>query len=330
VITSNVLVIPCFNEEHRLPLELVLSLADVQRVSVLLVNDGSSDGTASLISKLVAQGNGYVHQFDMPKNSGKAEAVRAGMNWAVQRKARRVGFTDADFATPPPEVLRLLDALESQGLGAVLGCRVARLGAHIERRTARHLVSRIFALLASECLRITVYDTQCGAKWFRVNSALEKAIAEPFTAKWAFDVELLGRLLGRWGNGPRLDDDDILEVPIRAWRDVGGSKVSLKGMLSALGDMVKMALWSRRLGAAHTDTLPKVPIEHPHVHPRTSWIPSSRVSVRAAGSIDVAIPEQIQISIPPYTGSIASFMAEDGESATSSNAMSRLKQAQQR
>jgi dolichyl-phosphate beta-glucosyltransferase len=327
VITSNVLVIPCFNEEHRLPRELVLSLAEVQRVSVLLVNDGSSDGTGALISKLVKEGNGYVHQHDMPQNSGKAEAVRAGMVWAVKNGARRVGFTDADFATPPPEVLRLLDALESQGLGAVLGCRVARLGAHIERRPTRHLVSRVFALLASECLRITVYDTQCGAKWFRVNSAFEKAISSPFMAKWAFDVELLGRLLGRWGHGPRLDDDDVLEVPIRAWRDVGGSKVSLRGMISALRDMVTMAWWSRKLGTAHTAQLPKVPIEHPHVHPRTSWVPSARVSVRVGGSIDTAVEEPIQISIPPYTGSIASFTSEDGVPAS---AMAILKQAQSR
>ncbi len=289
MLTRNVLVIPCYNEENRLSRELVYTLVDAQRVSVLFVNDGSQDGTLQYLKECQADGNGYIHIHDMPKNSGKAEAVRAGFLWALEHGASRVGYTDADFATPPGEVLRLLDALEVQDLGAVLGCRVARLGAHIERHPFRHVTSRIFAILASTCMRVVVYDTQCGAKWFRVNRALRNAIATPFQSSWAFDVELLGRLLGRWGEGPRLDDDDVLEIPIRAWRDVGGSKVSMKGMLQALLDMAKMAWKSQRLGAEHTATLELVPIESLRPpHPRESWRPSAHPSV---------IPSEIPASL---------------------------------
>lgn len=286
--TTNLLVIPCYNEEQRLDPQLVYALLDRRNISVLLVDDGSSDGTAALLDRIESESLGFVHVHRMPKNSGKAEAVRAGFNWGLERGARRIGYADADFATPPVELLRLLDALESQRLGAVLGCRVARLGAHIERKASRHLVSRLFASLASACMRVTVYDTQCGAKWFRTNAALEHAVRAPFTAHWAFDVELLGRLLGRWGDGPRLDDDDVLEIPIRAWRDVGGSKVSLIGMARALRDMLRMAIMSQRLGVAHTASLSVVPIEVAGPpHPRTSWRPSQAPRADESGETPV-------------------------------------------
>jgi hypothetical protein len=273
---QNVLVIPCYNEEKRLSAPLVHALADSARMTILLVDDGSTDGTAQLLSSLVEAGDGRILALALPKNGGKAEAVRQGIRWAIDRGAIRIGYTDADFATPPPEVLRLLDALDHQNLGAVLGCRVARIGAHIERHTTRHLMSRLFAAIASKALRVTVYDTQCGAKWFRANAALDAAVSTPFHANWSFDVELLGRLMGRWGSGPRIEDDDLLEIPIRAWRDVDGSKVQFRGMLRALWDLVQMARLSARLGPTHTAALEVVPFQRPVVpDPRNSWLPSS-------------------------------------------------------
>ncbi len=268
---DDLLVIPCYNEENRLPHELALSLLAGGRIEILLVNDGSTDRTREVIDGLVKAGQGRIHALHMAENSGKAEAVRRGLLWGVEQGARCVGYADADFATPPKEILRLLEAMEAQGLGAVLGCRVARLGAQVNRRFSRHLVSRVFASLASAVLGVSVYDTQCGAKWFRVNPALEATIAEKFSSRWAFDVELLGRLLGRWGKGPRLDDDDVLEIPVRAWRDVGGSKVSLSGMLRAMSDMCRMVIVSMRLGRDYPKSLVKVSIGARLAHPRTSW-----------------------------------------------------------
>src|SRR6185436_19621458 len=79
-------------------------------------------------------------------------------------------------------------------------------------------------LASSVILDLRVYDTQCGAKAFRTSRALQSALAEPFHARWAFDVELIGRLLTRG-----LDRRHFIEMPLRRWTDVPDSKLTIWG-----------------------------------------------------------------------------------------------------
>ena len=84
-----------------------------------------------------------------------------------------LGYFDADLATPPGELLRMLDLLERRpDLSFVLASRVALLGRRITRRARRHYLGRVFATFASIFLQIPVYDTQCGAKVFRASPAI--------------------------------------------------------------------------------------------------------------------------------------------------------------
>ncbi|HVI22271.1 MAG TPA: glycosyltransferase [Myxococcales bacterium] len=217
--SATTVVIPCYNEAVRLPKDRVLALAD-SGIHVLLVDDGSTDGTA-LVLRLLAQSRpGRVSILERPGNCGKGEAVRAGFLAALKSGSRIVAYLDADFATPVEEMIRILNELKSGSARAALGSRIAVLGAQIERRAIRHYLGRIFATFASMVLRLPVYDTQCGAKAFRASPALLAALAEPFHARWAFDVELIGRLLAAG-----LTQDDFLEVPLRRWVDVAGSRL---------------------------------------------------------------------------------------------------------
>jgi len=238
------IVIPCFDEAARLPLGEISDLAE--RVDVVLVDDGSTDGTGALLARLARDVEG-ARALALARNHGKAEAVRAGLAAALRDGARVVGYADADFATSAEELLRLLDVLLARAdVDAVLGSRVARLGADIERRPARHLGGRVFATLASWTLGVPVYDTQCGAKWLRRTPALDAALARPFDSRWAFDVELLGRLLGRLGEGPAVPASRMLEVPLDAWRDAGGSKLGLGGQLRGAVEVAALLARARR------------------------------------------------------------------------------------
>jgi glycosyltransferase involved in cell wall biosynthesis len=216
---------------------------------VLFVNDGSTDETGSALAQL-ADASESTSILELSVNSGKAEAVRQGLLVAIARGAPIVGYYDADLATPPDELLRLLSVLEKESeLSAVFGARVARLGSHIERSSTRHYAGRVFASIASVALGVTVYDTQCGAKVFRVTPALTAALAEPFRSSWGFDVLLCHRLLAGTDCVTGLPLESFREVPLDSWRAVEGSKLRLSSATMALVDVVAIGL--ARLRSRH-------------------------------------------------------------------------------
>jgi dolichyl-phosphate beta-glucosyltransferase len=219
--TPVTIVIPCYNERSRFSPTQVRRLIAPVGVRVLLVDDGSTDDTDKMLQSLWKQLPDRVALLRLSTNSGKAEAVRQGMLAAMADGCSAVGYLDADFSTPAEEMIRLVRMLEESGAQAVLAARVGLLGTKIKRRMARHYLGRVFATFASLILNLPVYDTQCGAKVFRASLVLRAALADPFHARWAFDVELIGRLLA---NG--LSEKDFIEVPLQVWADAPGSQLT--------------------------------------------------------------------------------------------------------
>lgn len=246
-VKQTVVVVPCWNEARRLDGEAFLGLAARSRITLCFVDDGSTDETATVLRSLAARGGDQVAVLPLSENRGKAEAVRRGLLAAIDRGADVVGYADADLSTPPAELARLIELMAGPGApDAVLGSRVALLGADIRRKFHRHLLGRVFATGASLLLRLPVYDTQCGAKLFRAGPALRRALDEPFRSRWAFDVELLGRLLVEREREGLDGAAGIVEVPLRAWTDVPGSKLSIGAMAKAAADLAIIAAELRR------------------------------------------------------------------------------------
>jgi glycosyltransferase involved in cell wall biosynthesis len=180
-----------------------------------------------------------VSLLSLSENAGKAEAVRRGMLQSLEAPADIVGFYDADLATPPDELIRILNVLEDSTAQVATAARVSLLGRNIHRNPARHYLGRVFATLAALALELPIYDTQCGAKLFRDNPALRRALARPFHSRWAFDVELIHRLTS--GDSSRLTSKDFIEVPLQSWHDAGGSKLSTLDMARAAWDLMHVA-----------------------------------------------------------------------------------------
>lgn len=230
------LVVPCFNESRRLRREEIEELASVPGVSLVLVDDGSTDATLEMLRSIEAA-SPSVAVLALVHNAGKGEAVRAGLVHARRSDAAWVGYLDADLATPGAEILRLFSiASNDPALHVVIGSRVALLGREIRRSPFRHYTGRVFATLASIVLRLPVYDTQCGAKLLRTSPTLDQALARPFRSRWAFDVELLGRL-GRAGVTPSA----LWEEPLSRWVDVAGSRRSVMSSVRSTLDLVRIA-----------------------------------------------------------------------------------------
>lgn len=220
------IIIPCYNESHRLPVAEIKLLAEQNDAFVILVNDGSTDDTQNVLQTLADTLNGQAEVLELKSNAGKGEAVRQGLCRAMDLDSEILGFVDADMATSVSDVQRLIKKLTDENLDAVFGSRVALLGHQIRRSPLRHYLGRIFATAASLILKLEIYDTQCGAKFFRNTSTLKMVLEKPFFSRWAFDVELIGRLsiLG--------DPSKLREVPLQNWEDQGGSHLSIIAMMT--------------------------------------------------------------------------------------------------
>lgn len=246
LVRKAVVVVPCFNEERRLIEAAFTPLIARERLDVLFVDDGSRDQTSARLHEIAARAPKRMSVLALAQNGGKAEAVRQGMLRALEQGADLVGYMDADASAPASEVLRLLDAMHAHGADVVIGARVQLLGGDVQRRRSRHYLGRVFATIASAALALPVYDTQCGAKFFRDVPALRAALERPFSSRWAFDVELLGRLLMGTRDAPALAAERFVEVPLARWSDVAGSKLSAASMLKSGLELAAIGLELRR------------------------------------------------------------------------------------
>lgn len=232
-----ILVVPCYNEELRLPVEELRQYALAgARLEILFVNDGSTDGTRRLLQSLVDAEPARFSLLDLEQNSGKAEAVRRGLLAAIERGPDLLGFWDADLATPLGELPDFLDVFRGRNeIDMVFAARVRLLGRSISRNPGRHYFGRVGATLISSSLGLAVYDTQCGAKLFRKSDGIRELFEEPFLSRWIFDVEIIARLIRQRGRDAAARA--IYELPIKVWHDVKGSKVRSTDFIRALKDL---------------------------------------------------------------------------------------------
>ena len=221
------IVVPCFNEAHRLQPDVFREFARPGQVGFLFVNDGSTDDTRAVLGALARDAPTQVAVLDLATNAGKAEAVRRGMLEVFRWGVAYAGFWDADLATPLSVIPRFAAILDGDPrLEMVFGARVLLMGRSIRRSAARHYAGRAFATAVSLALGLPIYDTQCGAKLFRATPAVQALFQEPFRSRWIFDVELVARLVrARRGTPAPQPAEVIHEYPLEQWHDVPGSKV---------------------------------------------------------------------------------------------------------
>lgn len=237
---KTIIIVPCFNEAQRLDPEAFLQFArEWPHGAFLFVDDGSTDRTGDVLAALQLSAPVSVAVLVLPRNVGKAEAVRQGILQALLLNPEYVGFWDADLATPL-DALPLFEGVfrDRPQTEVVLGARIKLLGRDIRRRGVRHYLGRGFASAVAWVLAAGVYDSQCGAKIFRTTDTVRDLFATPFMSRWIFDVEILARFL-KTKRMQRVikPEESLYEMPLPAWRDVKGSKLHPRDFAIALYDL---------------------------------------------------------------------------------------------
>ncbi len=200
-------------------------------VGFLFVDDGSTDDTRRCSASSADTPMGTARRsssWRSTQNGGKAEAVRRGdprRDGAAGRRARRVlGRRSRDTARRHSRLRG--GARHASGSGIVLGSRVRLLGRKVERKAARHYFGRIAATAVSSLFDFSVYDTQCGAKLFRVTPTLPRSLRR--AVRHALDLRRRDpRRAGATRRRPTAGalERHIVELPLESWHDVDGSKI---------------------------------------------------------------------------------------------------------
>jgi dolichyl-phosphate beta-glucosyltransferase len=226
-------VIPCFNEAARIGETLRLTLdyltANAPESELIVVNDGSTDATATIAREKLQDARIETRLLENFPNRGKGAAVRSGL--LAARKPIGL-FFDADLSTPLGETPKLIEPIANGEVDITFGSRAldrGLIGVHQPWR--REQAGRAFNLLVRLATGLPFWDTQCGFKAFRLN-VCRPIIEAAHISGFAFDVELL--YLAQHA-GLR-----IREIPVR-WNHAEGSKVQFfKDSLRMLREVIAL------------------------------------------------------------------------------------------
>jgi len=216
------IIVPAYNEEHRLPKTLDGIVAYVRsrpyRAEIIVVDDGSTDATAALV-RTYSQKHAEIRLVSNAMNRGKGFSVRHGM---LEARGEIALFTDADLSTPIEEADKLLAALGGQGDGvgydAAIGSRALdRTLIAVHQSVLREQAGIFFNRLVRWIMGIGFSDTQCGFKAFR-RERCRIIFEQQRIERFGFDPEIL--FLAK-RHGLR-----VAEVPVR-WSHDAGTKVNV-------------------------------------------------------------------------------------------------------
>ena len=231
-------IIPTYNERENVAriIDQVLSRDD--RLDVLVVDDGSPDGTGAIVDGLRTTRNGRVDVIHRQGKLGLGTAYLAGFKWALERPYAFVFEMDADFSHDPAHLPQFLDALSSADL--VIGSRYRNNRVTVVNWPVSRLLLSYFANVYARIVTgLQLFDSTAGFKCFRREVLEGIELNAVKSSGYAFQIEMNFRA---WKKGFR-----IVEIPIVfVDRTEGESKMSKKIVREAVWMVWRLRWWSIR------------------------------------------------------------------------------------
>ena len=227
-------IIPTYNERENITRIIPAVLAQDDRIDVLIVDDGSPDGTGGIVDGITER-NPRVHALHRSGKLGLGTAYVAGFRWALERDYEFIFEMDADFSHNPDRLPKFLEAIQNADL--VLGSRYQ----HGQINVVNWPMSRLFLsysanIYARRVTGLQVFDGTGGFKCFRRKVLEAIDLSDVRSNGYAFQIEMTFRA---WKKGFR-----IIEIPIVfVDRMEGASKMSKRIVREAVWMVWRLRWW---------------------------------------------------------------------------------------
>ncbi|HRH02869.1 MAG TPA: polyprenol monophosphomannose synthase [Bacteroidia bacterium] len=231
--SDSLVIIPTYNEKENIEkiIRKVFSLPKV--FHILIIEDNSPDGTATIIKKLMTEFNGRLFIEERKGKLGLGTAYIHGFRWALQKNYSYIFEMDADFSHNPDDLVRLYEACHTQGADLAIGSRYTRGGKVKNWPLSRILMSYFASVYARLVLWFNVSDTTAGFKCYKSKVLQRIHLDDIKFTGYAFQIEMkyTAHKLGF----------KIVEVPITFIdRQEGVSKMSTKIFKEAFFGVLQM------------------------------------------------------------------------------------------
>jgi dolichol-phosphate mannosyltransferase len=247
--TRTLVCVPTYNEADSLPVLLERLRAEVPEVDVLVLDDGSPDGTGAIADGFAGR-DARIHVMHRPKKAGLGAAYLAGFQWGFEHGFELIVEMDADGSHRPEDLKAMLDKAAG-GADVVLGTRWMPGGHTVNWPFSRRLLSVGGNRYARAMLQVPFRDITGGFRVYRADPLRRLRLDLVRSEGYCFQIELA---LRAWDRKLRIE-----EVPITfVERELGSSKMSRAIVIEA---MRRVTVWGirrrlrrigiRRAGQAH-------------------------------------------------------------------------------
>jgi dolichol-phosphate mannosyltransferase len=236
-VPQSLVIIPTYNELENIEkmIRKVFSLS--VPFHLLIVDDGSPDGTALTVKNLQAEFPGQLFLLERKGKLGLGTAYIAGFKWAIEHHYDFVFEMDCDFSHNPDDLLRLLHACNNEGADLAIGSRYVKGGKIVNWPVDRVLMSYFASLYVRMILWIGIHDTTAGFKCYRRKVLQEIPLNQIKFVGYAFQIEMKYRV--------KKKGFKVVEVPITFTdRKEGQSKMSKGIFKEAILGVLKMRFQS--------------------------------------------------------------------------------------
>ena len=233
--TKNIVLIPTYNEIENIEAIVHAVMRQPNNLHLLIIDDNSPDGTASIIKNMQPQFDGRLHLLERKGKQGLGTAYIAGFKWALTRGYDYIFEMDADFSHNPDDLGKLYDACTIEKADLAIGSRYKSGVNVVNWPMGRVLMSYFASVYVRKVTGLPIMDTTAGFKCYH-RSVLETINLDKIHFKgYAFQIEMK---FTAWKYGFR-----IIEVPIIFTdRKQGSSKMSGGIFNEAVWGVIKMKL----------------------------------------------------------------------------------------